>query len=148
MLVSLVYAATNGFVKRGILIYVFLNATIYSLVILFGIIQPNKFLLSFEMLVIFTLPSIAIVIINSLVRYVKYQYLLDKFILKSMILFILVNTTYFIYQKAEICNSLYKNGEGFYFSENDVLHLGMIFWIIYFVKKVGKNLKDLKSIKH
>jgi len=33
--------------------------------------------------------------------------------------------------------------QGFYFSENDVLHIGMIGWMLYFMRVVSKNVRDL-----
>lgn len=147
MLVAIAFSSTKGIFKRGIFIYSFLNGLIYLTLILIGITIPNKFLLSFEILLLFAFPSILIVFINSSIRYVKFNQSIDKSILYAMVFLVVINFLYFIYLKAEICKVLYKNGEGIYFSENDVLHLGMIFWIIYLVKSVGNNLKDLNSIK-
>ena len=37
---------------------------------------------------------------------------------------------------------MWDDGAGFYFSENDVLHIGMILWLWYVVAVVGRHLRD------
>ena len=48
---------------------------------------------------------------------------------------------YTIYLNQNITQKLWA--KGVWFSENDVLHLLMIFWIAYVYKYVGKTAKDL-----
>jgi hypothetical protein len=58
---------------------------------------------------------------------------------------ILVQAAYFMYYAAGITQALYQEGAGFYFSENDVLHVGMILWLWFVVKAIGKNLRDIDT---
>jgi hypothetical protein len=38
--------------------------------------------------------------------------------------------------------ALWDDGAGFYFSENEVLHLGMLLWLAYVVAALGPILVD------
>ena len=40
---------------------------------------------------------------------------------------------------------MWDDGAGFYFSENDVLHIGMILWLWYVVAVVGRHLRDAST---
>ena len=58
-------------------------------------------------------------------------------------LLIVVNVAYFAYYAAGITETLWDGGDGFYFSANDVLHVGMIAWLVYVAAAVGPRLRDL-----
>ena len=55
---------------------------------------------------------------------------------------VLVQAAYFAYHAAGLTQQLWRGGEGFYFSENDVLHVGMIGWLAYVYVIVGRQLRD------
>ena len=38
-----------------------------------------------------------------------------------------------------------RSATGVYFSENDVLHVGMILWLIYVWRVVGRHLRDAEA---
>jgi hypothetical protein len=143
MLSSIAIACTRGILRKGIFVYSIVNAIVYALVILFGISKPNQFLLSFEVLMLFALPGILFVLLISFVSYLKTKKPLDAHLFLAAVFLVLVNVAYFTYYAAGITQTLYKGGEGFYFSENDVLHVGMILWLAYLVKTVGKHLQDM-----
>jgi hypothetical protein len=52
---------------------------------------------------------------------------------------------YFAYAAAGITQRLWQDGRGWYFSENDVLHTGMIAWLLYVWRVLGKHLGDYPS---
>ncbi|MBL8020295.1 MAG: hypothetical protein JNM27_11565 [Leptospirales bacterium] len=145
MLTAVAIACTAGWFRKALVAYCILNAVIYVIITIIGITQPNKTLLSFEVLMLFALPGILFVILVSGIQYLRKRKPLDGSLLVAALLLVLVNAAYFTYYGAGITATLYKNGQGFYFSENDVLHVGMIFWLFYVVKTVGKHLRDFDS---
>lgn len=142
MLSAVAIACTTGAFRKAMIYYSILNAIIYTFVTIFGVSGPNAFLLSFEVLMLFALPGILLVLLISGVSYFRSRNALDGSLFWAAILLILVQAAYFGYYAAGITQNLYREGQGFYFSENDVLHVGMIFWLAHLVFTVGKHLKD------
>ena len=68
-------------------------------------------------------------------------------ILWATVLLVIVQVAYFSYYAAGITALLWGNGDGFYFSENDVLHVGMMLWLAYAVGVVGKYLRDIETVE-
>jgi len=145
MTAAIAYALAKNLLRKIILGYAILNALIYVVITIIGVVQPSKFLLSFEVLMLFALPGILLVIILSGIRYLKNQSPLDASLFLAGLLMILVQAAYFMYYAAGITQALYQEGTGFYFSENDVLHVGMILWLWYVVKAISKNLRDIET---
>ncbi len=146
MLSSVAIACTAGFLRKTIIGYCILNAIVYIVFTIMGITEPNKVLLSFEVLMLFAVPGLLFVIIISGISYLKSKSSLDSSLFMAAILQVVVQAAYFGYYGAGITQKLYKNGEGFYFSENDVLHVGMILWLAYIVLAVGKHLQDYDTV--
>jgi hypothetical protein len=145
MTAAIAYALAKKLLRKIILVYAIINALVYIVITIIGVVMPNKFLLSFEALMLFALPGILLVIILSGVRYLKNESPLDASLFMAGVLMILVQAAYFLYYAVGITQVLYQEGAGFYFSENDVLHVGMILWLWYVVKTMGKNLKDIPA---
>jgi hypothetical protein len=146
MLTSVAIACTKGFLRKALMFYCLVNAIVYVIITVMGVSEPNKVLLSFEVLMLFAVPGLLFVILVSGVAYLKSRTPLDASLFMAAILQVLVQAAYFGYYGAGITQKLYKGGEGFYFSENDVLHVGMILWLGYIVLVVGKHLRDYDSI--
>jgi hypothetical protein len=143
MLTAVAIACTTGFLRKAFVVYSILNAAIYVVITILGIAQTNAFLLSFEVLMLFALPGILLVILISSISWIKTKAQLSSSLFWAAILLVIVQVAYFWYYGAGITAMLYKEGQGFYFSQNDVLHVGMIFWLWYIVQSVGTHLKDL-----
>ncbi|HMV77350.1 MAG TPA: hypothetical protein PL048_00985 [Leptospiraceae bacterium] len=146
MMTAMAFACTKGLFRKSIIVYSLLNAVIYIIITVIGVSQLNKVLLSFEVLMLFALPGILLVLLISGIGYIKSRNSLDGSLLMAAVLLVLVNVAYFGYYAAGITASLYQEGKGFYFSENDVLHVGMILWLWYTVTYVGRHLKDIEDI--
>jgi hypothetical protein len=67
---------------------------------------------------------------------------MNRSLVVGTLLLVVVQVTYFAYSSAGLTETLWDRGSGFYFSENDVLHVGMMLWIAYVVFVVGKQLCD------
>ncbi|MCB1178493.1 MAG: hypothetical protein KDK36_12985, partial [Leptospiraceae bacterium] len=145
MLTAVALACTVGNFRKIVILYCILNAVVYVFITIIGVVNLNKVLLSFEVLMLFALPGLLFVLLISGKKYFQTKSKLDGSLFWAAIYFVIVQAAYFGYYAAGITQTLWKNGEGFYFSENDVLHVGMIFWLIYIIKAVGKELRDYDS---
>jgi len=145
MTASVAFALTKNILKKAILFYSVFNALVYLIITIIGVTQPNKILLSFEVLMLFALPGILLVIFLSASKYLKNKGQLELSLSVAGVLMILVQVAYFSYYAAGITQILYREGTGLYFSENDILHVGMILWLWYVVKYIGNNLTDFKK---
>jgi hypothetical protein len=52
---------------------------------------------------------------------------------------------YYLYLMLGITETLWQRG--LWFSENDVLHIGLISWMLYIIRVVAKNSHDALPIK-
>ncbi|MEM7181528.1 MAG: hypothetical protein AAF518_11490 [Spirochaetota bacterium] len=145
MLSALAMACLRTWLRKTVFIYSGLNAIAYVIITIMGVSQTNAFYLSFEVLMLFALPGILFVLLISGISYLKTRSPLDGSLLLAAIFLILVNVAYFYYYAAGYTEMLYQGGKGFYFSQNDVLHVGMILWLWHIVAYVGKHLKDLEE---
>ncbi len=142
MLVSVAYACAGGYFRRVVIYYSFANVIFYFFVTIAGVTGPSRVLLSFEVLMLFALPGLLFVILISGARFIKTRNPLSGSLVKAALMQVLVQAAYFGYYASGLTQKLYNHGLGIYFSENDVLHVGMILWLIYVVHEVGKHLKD------
>ncbi len=142
MLTAVAYACTSGGWRRGLIGYAVINAAVYLGVSAAGVMLPSRTLLSFEVLMLFPLPGILLVIGVAGRRYRTSRDVMDRSLLMASLLLVLVQAAYFAYSTAGITQQLWQGGHGFYFSENDVLHVGMIGWLAYLVASVGRHLRD------
>ena len=58
MLVAEAYACTTGRLRRGLMIYATANLAVYVAIALIGVLVTMKFLISFELLILFAAPTI------------------------------------------------------------------------------------------
>lgn len=142
MLTAVAWACTRGGWRRGLIGYAALNAAAYLAVSVAGVMLPSRTLLSFEVLMLFALPGILLVIVVAGQRYRASRRPLDRSLLLASLLLLLVQAAYFAYAAAGLTQRLWQGGRGFYFSENDVLHVGMIGWLAWLLASVGPHLRD------
>lgn len=140
MLVAVAYSCTVHTGRRALLIYALANLTLYTVLLLVGVLIPVKFLVSFELLIIFAAPTVLILLILNGWRYIKFRLRLDLVLLITWIWLILTLAAYFVYLILEITPALWRGG--IWFSENDVLHIGLIIWMLYLALVVAKAVKD------
>lgn len=142
MLTAVAYACMIGGWRRGLIGYAVINAAAYLGISAAGVMLPSRTLLSFEVLMLFALPGILLVIGVAGQRYRTSRDAMSRSLLVASLLLLLVQVAYFAYSAAGITQQLWQGGRGFYFSENDVLHVGMIGWLAYLLASVGRQLRD------
>ena len=146
MLIAVAHACTTGRLRRGLILYAIANAAVYLVITIIGMLLPSATLLSFAVLMLFALPGILVVIVVAARRYRATRDPMDRALVTAAVLLVLVQVAYFAYYAAGITAVLWDDGTGFYFSENDVLHVGLILWLWYVVAVVGRHLRDAPTV--
>jgi hypothetical protein len=145
MLIAVAHACTTDRLRRGLIVFAVVNAAAYLVVTIVGVLVPSAVLLSFAVLMLFALPGILIVIVVAGRRHRSTGDPMDRSLVVAAVLLVAVQVAYFAYYAAGITAVLWDDGTGFYFSENDVLHIGMIIWLWYVVVVVGRHLRDAST---
>ena len=140
MLVAEAYACATGRLRRGLIVYAAANLAAYVAIALVGALIPVKFLISFELLILFAAPTILLFFILNGWRYVKFRDRMDLALLGAWAWLALTLAAYFGYLMLGITQTLWASGV--WFSENDVLHIGLIVWIIYLARVVAPRVRD------
>jgi hypothetical protein len=73
-------------------------------------------------------------------RYYVFSECMDFVLLGSWSLLLFTIAAYWIYNKSGYTKKLWS--KGIWFSENDVLHVFLIFWILYIAIFVAEHIKD------
>ena len=120
--------------------YALTSTFIYIGVVSFGTISANRFLISFEMMIIFVLAGFLAVAAHSLWQYRQNKNPLIKKILKVGILLISVIVIYFLGLISGYAELLWE--KGIWFNANDLLHVLLFGWVLYSYKALHKTLMD------
>jgi hypothetical protein len=140
MMLAEAYSCTAGKWRKVMSIYALGHATLYSLVVLVGALVPVKFLISFELLLIFAAPNILILLVLNGWRYYRLRKPMDLALLGTWLWLGITLGGYFLYLILDVTHDLWARGV--WFSENDVLHIGLILWMIYIALVVAKRVVD------
>jgi len=129
MMVAEAYSCAVGKWRRITSVYAFGHAAVYALVVLIGALVPIKFLISFELLLIAAAPNILILFVLNGWRYYRLKDPMHLALLGTWLWLGITLGAYFFYFVLDITHQLWA--KGVWFSENDVLHIGLILWMIY-----------------
>jgi len=140
LLVAVAFSSTEGILRNGLLGYALASAVVYSILTLIGGILPVRFLITFEWMVWFSAPIVLIICILNGWRYFTVSNPIDLALLGTWIFLLLVMAAYWLYDKLGFTQKLWK--KGIWFSQNDVLHIGLILWMIYIATVVANRVVD------
>lgn len=140
LLISGAYSSCRGKGRKVLIYYAILNIVLYSVLVIIGTLTLNQFLISFELLLIVTAPNILILFILNGWRYFKYRNSQDFVLMITWLWLGIIMGAYFIYLVLGLTDDLWELG--IWFSENDILHIGLISWIVYIASVVAKRLTD------
>jgi hypothetical protein len=141
MLAAVAYSSAAGRLRRALLAYAMLNIVAYTIVVLIGVLALVPFLISFEMLILFVAPNIVIFLILNGWRAYRYRDGLDIALLVTWIWLVAAIGLYFLYLSLDFGGELWR--QGLWFSENDVLHIGLITWMVVIVLALPGRMVDL-----
>ncbi|MCK5731795.1 MAG: hypothetical protein KAH13_02140, partial [Tenericutes bacterium] len=125
-------------------LYAIIALSIYTILLLAGSIIESRFLISYELFIIFFMPLFLIFFIYSVIEYKRKKDCLNNTLIITWILFLIVNLSYYVYYYLGITESLYSN-YNIWFSANDVLHVTLIFWMLYIQFKLKKEISNLNQ---
>ena len=137
---AVAHSSTTGKLRKALSIYALVNALVYFIIVMIGAFIPVKFLISFELLLVVSAPGIiAFFVINGW-RYFKFKQSLDLTLLGTWIWLGVTIAAYFLYLISGNTASLWA--KGMWFSENDVLHIGLIVWMLYIAFVLAPKVED------
>jgi hypothetical protein len=137
LLVAIAYSCTKGMLQTVLLGYALLSAAVYVNLTFIGGIVPIKSLITFELM-----PPFLVMFILSAWRYYALGTAMDLALVGAWALLLLTMTAYLLYDKLDMTPRLWAKGKGVWFSQNDVLHIGLILWMIYIATVVAERVQD------
>lgn len=114
---------------RIIKTYAIINFLIYEVVVVIGAIIPIQFMISFELMILFLAPTILFLLITNIRNYFEHKRRINLSLTIIWVFLILIIGLYFLYFMLGITDVLWE--QQIWFSENDVLHIGLILWMSY-----------------
>ncbi len=100
-----------------------------------GMMVPVQFMVSYEGMLLFLSPNLIMFI---MISFKQRKEILHHRLLNIWIAFIFVNLAYFVALFADI-GALIMNSTGFWFNENDTLHVLLILWMLAWWIWIPKN---------
>ena len=129
------------FDKMWLSLYAKIALVLYTVLLLIGSIFEIYILVSYELFTIFFMPIFLVLFIINLKNYQKDKKEIDKSFIILWLFFLVVNVAYYAYYLAGFTESLY-NKTNIWFSANDVLHVGLILWFIFFNYKLVEKISQ------
>jgi len=143
MLVAVLYSCTDEGVMRTVLLtYALLSSIVYIMFTFIGGVIPIQSFITFNGMVWASTPALIICMCLNAWRYYSYSTPMDLSLLVTWTLLLLTTAVYWLYDELDITNKLWQKGKGIWFSQNDVLHVFLIFWIFYIAIIVADQIKD------
>ena len=140
MILAVAHSSASGWLRRILISYALLNGLLYFAFVMAGAFLPIKYWISFDMLIAVSTPGILISLLVNGWRWFKTRAPLELALLGTWFWLGITIAAYFLYYLSGLSGVLWARGA--WFSENDVLHIFLIAWMIYIGRVVGPLLKD------
>lgn len=142
LLVAVAYSSTAGSLRVLLLGYAVVSSALYILITMVGALVPIRSLITFNLMVWASMPAYMAVLLLAGWRYLTFKNSMDLALLTTWLLLLLTSGIYYIYDELNITEKLWRKGAGTWFSQNDVLHVGLILWMVYIAAVVAHQVKD------
>jgi hypothetical protein len=129
--------------RKAMIAYAMVNSISYSALLLYGVLLPYRSLMSFEFMVLSAVPTLFLLIGFHHYQFRKHKNNSDRILRNVWLIIIPVALAYSIWSGMNLTQILWE--KGIWFSENDVLHIGMIFWVFYVIRFLSPDLSDPKQ---
>ncbi len=120
--------------------YALLSTVLYTIVCLAGAFLPHQFLVSFELMILFTTPAYLAIVVLHIVQYFKKPTILLRRFLGCWAVLAVTFVAYYLYLANGYTQQFWARG--IWFSENDVLHVLMLLWCGYIYFFLSKWVED------
>jgi hypothetical protein len=142
LLVAVAYSCTEGTLQTALLGYALVTAAAYVILVFIGGIIPVKSLITFELMVLVSTPIFLVVVLLNGWRYYTLGTPLDLALTGAWALLLFTMAAYWLYDNLDLTPKLWAKGKGIWFSQNDVLHIGLIAWMLYVAMAVTEHVAD------
>jgi len=142
MLVAVAYSCTNGIWLKILTMYAIASSLVYIVLVLIGGLVPIRSLITFEFMVLISTPLVVLFFALNGWRYIMFRSPMDLALLGTWTLMLLSMIFYWIYDHFGVARKLWTGKKRIWFSENDVLHIVLILWVIYIAMVLVKHIKD------
>ena len=129
LLVAVAYSSTEGVLREYVIYTAAAMAVVYTGLILWGAFAPIKPLLTFEFMVLYSLPGFVFCVFINLWNFQASNSWLEFMLAATWLQLILVSLAYYIYFKAGLTEKLWQRR--IWFSENDILHVTLVGWMVF-----------------
>ncbi len=141
MMLAEAHACSRGEWRRAFAAGALLSSLVYPVVVLVGAFVPIRFLISFEFFVLVVSPSILACLGLRAARYLRSGSRADLALLGTWLWLMVTVGAYYAYLLLDVTGTLWARG--IWFSENDVLHVGLIAWMLSIAFVIAPGLRDL-----
>ena len=143
LLVAVAHSTVRGNALKLAKVYAAANMLIYLAVSLTGAFIPSWFMVSFELMMLFCFPGLVAAFVLNLRGYRREKDPMNRNLVITWLFLLLVMIAYYAYLLSGIAEQLWADGT--WFSANDVLHIGLILWMLYIAFAVKNRLRDRKT---
>ena len=143
LLVAVAHSTVRGNALKLAKVYAAANMLIYLAVSLTGAFIPSWFMVSFELMMLFCFPGLVAAFVLNLRGYSREKDPMNRNLVITWLFLLLVMIAYYAYLLSGIAEQLWADGT--WFSANDVLHIGLILWMLYIAFAVKNRLRDRKT---
>lgn len=140
IIIAVSFSSTQGKARKVLVGYALISTLTYTITVLIGAFKPDQFMASFECMVLFAFPTFIILLAINITRFIRLRKQLDLVLVGAWVLMLLTVVAYFLFYISGYAAILWE--KGIWFNANDVLHLTLILWIIYFQFVVLKKIED------
>lgn len=142
MAAAMAWSSATGSARRWILRWAGLNAALYTVATVVGALVPVKALITFTTLLVAAAPNLLLFYVLAGLGYHRYRDTEDRRLLIAWIWLLVVMIAYVVYNALGITAILWQDGAGIWFSEDDVLHLGLMTWMGYLGWRLAPVIVD------
>ena len=143
MMLAVAHSSTAGGLRRGLSIYALVNAIAYFALIVVSVFVPVKFLISFEFLLVVGAPTFVALFVINLLNYLKTKSMPELMLVGAWLWMAVTIAAYFGYYMTGWTDMLWA--KGMWFSENDVLHIFLIVWMLYLGFGLAPRVMDISQ---
>lgn len=140
IIIAVSFSSTKGKARKALVSYALISTLTYTITVLIGAFKPDRFMASFECMVLFAFPTFIILLAINITRFIRLRKQLDLVLVGAWILMLLTVVAYFMFYISGYAEILWE--KGIWFNANDVLHITLIVWLGYFQFVVLKKIED------